>query len=72
MKTVELNVSGMSCGHCVDTVRSALAAVHGVADAEVSLADGRARVSAQDEAKEDAFVQAVERVGYRATLAPGH
>ena len=50
MKTVELNVSGMSCGHCVDTVRSALAAVLGVADAEVSLADGRARVSAQDEA----------------------
>lgn len=68
MKTVELKVSGMSCGHCLNTVRSALAMVQGVADADVSLEAGQATVRADDAVAEDALVKAVERSGYSAAL----
>ena len=71
MKKVELNVSGMSCGHCVETVRSALTAMEGVADVDVSLADGQARVHTHDGANEDGLVQAVEQAGYQAVLSDG-
>ena len=66
MKTVQLDVSGMSCGHCVQTVRSALIAVEGVHDADVSLPDGRARVRAEDTVDEGTLVQAVQQAGYDA------
>jgi copper chaperone CopZ len=69
MKRIELEVSGMSCGHCVTTVRSALTAVEGVHEADVSLPGGRATVRADDGVEEVKLVQAVERSGYRATLA---
>ena len=69
MKKVELTVSGMSCAHCVETVRSALTAVDGVADVDVSLAGGHASVKAHDRANEEGLVQAVEQAGYRAVLS---
>lgn len=70
MKKVELNVSGMSCGHCVETVRSALTAVEGVADVDVSLTDGLASVRAHDGADEEGLVQAVEQAGYASSIRP--
>ena len=66
MKTVELDVTGMSCGHCVATVRSALTVVEGVRSVEVSL-PGRAVVQADDGVDKDTLVGAVERAGYQAT-----
>ena len=68
MKKIELNVSGMSCGHCVEAVRSALIAVEGVEDVDVSLVDGHSSVRAHDGADEEGLVQAVERAGYQAVL----
>jgi copper chaperone CopZ len=66
VKTVDLEISGMSCGHCVETVRSALTAVQGVHGADVSLPDGRATVRVDDAVEERTLVSAVERAGYRA------
>ena len=48
MKTVELNVPDMSCGHCVTTVQAALAAVEGVRDVDVALPTKRATVRAEE------------------------
>ena len=48
MKTVELSVPDMSCGHCVATVQSALTAVAGVEGVEVSLPAKKATVRADD------------------------
>jgi len=42
---VTLEITGMSCGHCVAAVKKALAAVPGVGDVEVSLSPPRATVS---------------------------
>jgi Cu+-exporting ATPase len=46
-EVVTVPVSGMTCDHCVGTVRNALEAVPGVRSAEVDLAAGRARVTVE-------------------------
>lgn len=69
MKTIELEVTGMTCGHCVSTVQSALTVVEGVEKAAVSLGTQRAVVRAEDGVEERTLVEAVEQSGYGATLA---
>lgn len=68
MKQLKLEVSGMSCGHCVGAVREALAAVPGVRVEEVRI--GSAAVSF-DETKTNVgdLVDAVADAGYEATEA---
>lgn len=61
---VELQLSGLSCGHCTESTRKALEAVPGVVAAEVSL--DSAKVFGQVEAK--TLIDAVEQAGYHATL----
>jgi copper chaperone CopZ len=68
MKTVELNVEGMSCGHCVTTVKSALTVVQGVQQVDVSLEGKKATVRADDAVADGALVEAVEQAGYAASL----
>lgn len=43
MQTVTLKIEGMTCGHCVGRVRSALVAVPGTGEVQVVI--GSARVS---------------------------
>lgn len=66
-KTIELDVTGMTCDHCVRSVTNALKDVPGVADAVVSLEDNKATVTADivDIAK---LIEAVEEEGYAATV----
>ena len=68
MKQLKLEVSGMSCGHCVGAVRDALAGVPGVKVDEVSI--GSASVTF-DESKATVsdLVDAVSDAGYEATEA---
>ena len=67
METVELKVEGMDCEGCVKSVTRMLSGVAGVAKVDVSLAEGRARVTF-DPAKSNLaeFRKAVERAGYKA------
>ena len=68
MKQLELEVAGMSCGHCVNAVREALAAVPGVIVEGVNI--GTASVSF-DETKATVgdLVDAVSEAGYEASQA---
>jgi copper chaperone len=68
MKQLKLEVTGMSCGHCVGAVRAALAAIPGVKVDTVSI--GSASVSF-DETKATVgdLVDAVADAGYEATEA---
>jgi copper chaperone len=45
METTELKIEGMTCGGCVKSVTRVLTGVAGVASAEVSLEEARARVT---------------------------
>jgi copper chaperone len=64
---IQLKIEGMTCNHCVMSVRSALAGVPGVeGPVEVDLKAGEARVGgAPDPA---ALVRAVEEEGFTASL----
>ena len=79
MRTVDLSVSGMTCDHCVGTVRKALEAVPGVSSATVDLKGGRAEVAVQGdgpgvarlreaatpEAREDALALLSATLGFK-------
>ncbi|MBI4196018.1 MAG: mercury(II) reductase [Betaproteobacteria bacterium] len=61
-----IRVTGMTCDHCTRTVEKTLSAVPGVTAAQVSYADGVARVETRDGVSESALVKAVAGKGYGA------
>ncbi len=66
-QTVDLAIKGMSCGHCLKAVQSALAAVPGVTVKEVKI--GHATVELENGAtRPEALVDAVDDAGYEATV----
>ncbi|HET7366648.1 MAG TPA: heavy-metal-associated domain-containing protein [Burkholderiales bacterium] len=67
METVDLKVEGMDCQGCAKSVTRMLYGVAGVAEVDVSLEQGRARVT-YDPAKAGPaeFRRAIERAGYKA------
>lgn len=68
MTTIELAISGMTCGNCVRHVTRALQETPGVRSAAVDLASGRARVTldAALPARPEALAAAVAEAGYEA------
>jgi copper chaperone len=69
MNTTELNVSGMTCGHCLAAVTKALKTVAGVTDAHVDLASGKATVTVTGTPDPQALIAAVTDEGYGAQVA---
>lgn len=62
-RTETLTITGMSCGHCVGSVRTALESVGGLTVEDVRV--GEARVRYDDaEVRPGAVVRAVEEEGY--------
>ena len=62
-ETSEYVVSGMSCAHCVSSVREEVSEVPGVADVAVDLASGRMTVAGTG-VDDDAVRAAVAEAGY--------
>ena len=63
---IRLAVSGMTCGHCVQSVTKALEKVPGVEKAEVSREPGAAIVHGS--ADSQALIAAVVEEGYQAEV----
>lgn len=64
-QTIEINVSGMSCQHCVAAVDKAVRAVPGVTDAAVDLASGSVKVTGAFD--QQLVIEAIKAAGYEAT-----
>ena len=65
--TIQINITGMTCNHCVAAVRKALAAVDGVDEVvDVQLEPGSATVKGS--ASTDALLAAVKEAGYQASI----
>ena len=62
MEQLKLQVSGMSCGGCVNSVTKALQAVPGVAEVKVTLESGEVLVSGMPDAA--ACKAAIESAGF--------
>jgi copper chaperone len=71
MQTVQLNVSGMTCGGCVGHVTRALTAVPGVDHVDVSLADNTASVKFDERnASVETLRTALRSAGYDTAPTP--
>jgi len=62
---VELNVDGMTCGHCKSAVEQALKDVNGVTEVVVELENAKAQVSGNVDV--DVLIAAVVEEGYEAS-----
>jgi copper chaperone CopZ len=70
LKVVEIPVEGMTCAACAARVKRALTSMEGVSDAEVSLAERRARVRFDPkEISPEQLVSAIASAGYTAGAA---
>jgi copper chaperone len=67
MQTINIQIDGMSCGHCLNAVQQALSATDGVRVESVQM--GRARVSYDEKITEPSKIEAViADAGYAATI----
>ncbi len=65
MMKKKLIIEGMSCGHCANHVKSALADVSGVKTVEVDVANKNAVIEVEDEVEDAKLKYAVEEeAGY--------
>lgn len=70
MATTAYQVTGMSCGHCENSIRQEVGQIAGVTNIEVSSATGHLAVTTADAPVDDAAVlAAVEEAGYEAARA---
>ncbi|MFI6587351.1 heavy-metal-associated domain-containing protein [Embleya sp. NPDC050493] len=58
-------VTGMTCGHCVSSVRAELGRLDGVTDVAVDLASGKVTVTADAALDEAAVAAAIDEAGYQ-------
>ena len=65
MKEIELKIEGMSCMHCVNTVKRALSEIDGVLEVEVSLEKRTAKVKLDKEVPFETLREAVQQWGYK-------
>lgn len=65
MSKVSITVAGMSCGHCVSSVREEVGSIPGVTAVDVDLASGMVTIDSQHKVEADAIKSAVEEAGYR-------
>ncbi|MGG3799177.1 copper chaperone CopZ [Metabacillus fastidiosus] len=49
MRNITLNVSGMSCGHCVKAIEGAVGKLEGVSNVEVHLETGKVDIAYEEE-----------------------
>ena len=69
LESVQIAVSGMTCGNCARMVERKLSSTAGVSRAEVDLAGGRATVEYDPERTSTAqLAAAIEKLGYQAKV----
>lgn len=62
--TATYTVTGMTCGHCVNSVTEEVSAIDGVSDVQVDLDSGSVTVTSTTDITEDSVRAAVEEAGY--------
>ena len=64
MSTSTYTVVGMTCGHCVNSVKEEVSQVPGITGVEVDLTSGGLTVTGEAPVDDDAVRAAVEEAGY--------
>ena len=63
--TTTFAVTGMTCGHCVRSVKGELGKLDGVTDVAVDLKNGTVNVTSSNELDRDAIETAIDEAGYQ-------
>ncbi|MFM1785015.1 MAG: hypothetical protein RLZZ108_39, partial [Actinomycetota bacterium] len=63
-KQLELNISGMTCGHCAMSVTKELSKLEGAANVNVNPQAGTASLEVAESVDQAAVAAAVEEAGY--------
>lgn len=65
MKSVTMNVEGMSCGHCVQAIEGAVGELAGVQEVKVSLEESSVKISFDENATNlETIEEVIEDQGY--------
>lgn len=67
MTTTEYTVTGMTCEHCVASVREEIGEIDGVQNVDVTLDTGRVEVTSDGELDRSKVEAAVTEAGYQLT-----
>jgi copper chaperone CopZ len=67
MSTQTFTVTGMTCGHCVNSVTEEISEIKGVTSVVVELESGLVTVEAESEIDRELVVAAVTEAGYTVT-----
>ena len=67
MSTNTFTVIGMTCDHCVGSVKQEVAKIDGVNTVDVDLESGLVTVESDTDISNDVFVAAVHEAGYEVT-----
>ncbi|MFI5489135.1 heavy-metal-associated domain-containing protein [Micromonospora echinaurantiaca] len=65
MVTKTYTVTGMTCGHCVNSVSDEVARIPGVSEVQVNLASGAVTVTSEQPVDHAAVRAAVDEAGYQ-------
>jgi copper ion binding protein len=67
MSTATYTVTGMTCAHCVSSVKEEVGEVPGVTSVDVDLSSGRVTVESDSPVEPAKIAAAVEEAGYQVT-----
>ncbi len=65
MTTKTYTVSGMTCGHCVNSVTTEISKLTGVRGVNIDLASGAVTVDSEQAIDDAVIASAVDEAGYR-------
>ncbi len=69
MSTASYNISGMTCDHCVNSVRTEIGKLSGVTDVAVELSTGHVTITSATTLDEADVIAAIDEAGYAASQA---
>ncbi len=67
MSTASYNVNGMTCNHCVNSVREEIGKLSGVTEVDVELERGRVTIVSAEALDPADVIAAVDEAGYEAS-----
>lgn len=59
-----ITVSGMTCGHCVNSVTEELSKISGVKEVKVDLDSGKVDITSESELAQADLSEAIQEAGY--------
>jgi len=71
MKTVTYTIPGISCGHCVHTIKMEVGDLEGVQSVDAEIESKKTTITFEDPATEEEIIQLLKEINYPPALTVG-